>query len=103
MTNALSRADRKDTIALVFSIALQNGLPNELTSYAIAKRLGLKPSSKLNAILIEMVQEGTLTMKEKVRSDGLWFKRIYSLNPQHYKFPKSSPREIRINGQLNLW
>lgn len=99
---ALNRADRKDSITLAFQVNILAGLPNYLTMYDVAKKLKLAPSTKLQKIMLEMVEEGTLTVEIKYRADKRW-KRVFSLSKSHPKFPKSEPRTIKLNGQLELW
>lgn len=99
---ALSRGDRKDSIALAFQVNILAGRPNYLTMYDVARKLKLAPSTKLQNIMLEMVQDGTLTFEIKYRADSRW-KRIFSLSKTHSKFPKSEPRTIKLNGQLELW
>lgn len=118
-TKALDRAGRERTIILWFAIRIQHDNLSYATSYDIAKGLGLSPSSKLRAILSEMVSKGQLHQiiagtdeAKRLASSGLWKERNgrwkgrgYMLAPKTYERPS---RSIKVNikgvqkGQLKL-
>lgn len=94
---AYSRVEQKGRIANVFVEVIQRGLPNRLSMYSVAKSLDIAPSTKLQKIMLEMVEDGTLSFV--IENKGNTWKRVFSLmNAQ----PKV--RNIRINGeQLEMW
>ena len=52
-----SRAERKVQVKMTIALSIQRGQGNELTSYRIARALGMKPSMHVTQILAEMVSE----------------------------------------------
>lgn len=95
-TKAFTRGERKAQIANAFIANMQQGLGNVLTVYQVAKKLKMSQSTHLQEIMLEMVEDGTLTFKT-VNHRQTW-KRLFSLvNVQ----PQT--RNIRINGvQLEM-
>lgn len=102
-----SRAGRKEQIKTLFNDQIRRGYPNELTPYGIARLLEISPSTHLNKILAEMVNDEVLTVKSSSRF-GRWDGRVFSLSKGHIDRPKRV-RSMRLNlrgkvqEQLELW
>ena len=93
---AFSRAERKEQIQNVFVDNIQRGLGNELTMYDVARKLDLTPSTKLQKIMLEMVDESTLSVR--IENYRQTWKRVFSLMNITRQV-----RNIRINGvQMEL-
>lgn len=104
---AYSRAEREAMVINAFAIHIQNGKPNQLTMYQIARKLGMTPSDHIMKILKKMAIDGKLkidVVKRKGRYDTLMFRLPDGL----YTEPKKS-REITVKskgklvGQLELF
>lgn len=89
---AYSRGEQKERIANAFLETIQKGLPNRLSMYSVAKHLDIAPSTKLQQIMLEMVEEDTLSFV--VENKGNTWKRVFSL-----KHVQPQVRNIRINGE----
>lgn len=89
---AYSRGERKSQIADVFLNRIQQGRDNRLTMYEVAEILDLAPSTKLQKIMLEMVEEDTLSFVTE--NKGNTWKRVFSLKHVQHRI-----RNIRINGE----
>lgn len=104
-----SRAERKWQVKQAIAISIQRGNGTELTSYRIARALGMKPSMHVTRILAEMVAEGQLACRKVTGRSGRWDTYVYSW-PEYEKFnAPQNKREIAIKskgkavGQLELF
>lgn len=102
-----SREVRAAMIVIAFAIEIQQGRINEMTAYAIAKKLGMRPSTHLNSILREMVASGQLDTYTRPNK-GRWTTWYYCL-PEGSYTPPTKARTATIKskgkkvGQLELW
>jgi len=60
--------------------------------------LGMSPSSHLNDILWEMVQDKSLDWRE-VQKPGRWVGREYRLNPKTYNYLRKRSINLKVNGR----
>jgi hypothetical protein len=91
-----SREDRKLQIAAVFQDTVQQGHPNLLTTYDVAKALDMAPTNNLKKMMLEMVDDDILTFK--IENHRNTWKRLFSL-----VHVEKQSRNIRINGmQLEM-
>jgi len=104
-----SRAERKWQVKQTIALSIQRGQGDELTSYRIARALGMKPSMHVTQILAEMVAEGQLTCRKVTGRSGRWDTYLYSW-PEYATFNNpSKKREVSIKkngkqvGQLELF
>lgn len=104
-----SRADRKLQVVMTIALSVQRGNGSELTSYRIARALGMKPSMHVTRILAEMVSEGKLTCRKVTNRVGRWDTYVYAL-PDNFNgegVPQKRSVAIRKNGkqvgQLSLF
>jgi len=99
----LTRNERKQSIVVWFAIRLQHDNNEWASMYAIAKGLGLSPSSYLTSILEEMVTDDQLTSMPLIK-DGRWEGRCYML-PNNANILVANRRLITVNsskGQMRL-
>lgn len=105
-TKAFTREERKQQIILWFALRIQKGNESYASVNAIARGLGMSPSSHLTKILFEMNNEGTIAVRG-VSRPGRWFGNEFMLMPGTYSKP--SPRSIALKvrgkplGQLELF
>lgn len=102
-----SRSKRKEQIRLQFSVWHRNGYTEPKTLNRIAKAFNLEPSPHLRDILLEMVDEGDLTVEWR-EEPGKLVARVYSLVMTRLITEKFSRRHISVRsrgqavGQLEL-
>lgn len=96
-----SRVERKWQVKQAIAVSIQRGNGNELTSYRIARALGMKPSMHVTRILAEMVAEGQLKCRKVTGRPGRWDTFVYSW-PEYEAFnaaPKKREIVIKTKGQ----
>lgn len=104
-----SRAERKMQVHMTIALSIQRGNGSELTSYRIARALGMKPSMHVTRILAEMVAEGKLTCRKVTGRPGRWDTYVYSLPGNGLPDSGLKKRSIAIKangkqvGQLELF
>ena len=102
-----SREKRKEQVINQFNIWHMNNDEKPKTMNRIARALDLVPSQKFTDILLEMVDEGSLTFEWRDAS-GRWTARDYSLIKSLIR-EKFLKREIKVNkrgvavGQLEMF
>jgi transcription initiation factor IIE alpha subunit len=94
---------------MTIALSMQRGQGSELTSYRIARALGMTPQQKLRQILAELVAEKKLTCRKVSGRSGRWDTYVYALpNIDVLRF-NAKKREIAVNmngkqvGQLELF
>lgn len=103
-----SRADRKKQVIMTIALSIQRGNGDELTSYRIARALGMKPSLHVTQILAEMVAEEKLKCRKVENRPGRWATYLYTLSDSVKPSAHIQPREISVKkngkqvGQLEL-
>ena len=104
-----SRGERKVQVQMTIALSMQRGQGDELTSYRIARALGMKPSMHVTRILAEMVAEGKLKCRKISGRSGRWDTYVYLLPVGVYPAPAHGKREVVIKkngkqvGQLELF
>lgn len=97
-TKALTREGRKAQVITLLAIRIDKALPNEITVREVAKSLDITPSTKLRNIMLEMVADGELVLREKPMAGIAGRKFIFSLPDG--SFTKSLLRRvININSR----
>ena len=100
---ALSRLDRKTQIALEFAELVRRFCTYDvgMTIHDIARQLNLSPSTKLRAIVTELVEDEVLLCEVEDKPGVAGFRRIYRPNPERFTRPakpqSKQKRMIRIN------
>lgn len=103
------RAERKTQIKMTIALSIQRGNGDELTSYRIARALGMKPSMHVTRILAEMVASGELNCRVATKRSGRWDTYLYSLPKGEADKESPKKREVVIKangkqvGQLELF
>jgi len=92
-TKAFTRDERKNQIVLWFALRIQKGNEDYVSMNAIARALGMSPSSHLTKILFEMNDEGLIAIRG-VSRPGKWFGNEFMLMQGTYSKP--SPRSIAL-------
>lgn len=97
---AYSRDERKSMVMVQLAIKAQHGEMPEATMYGIARSLKMRPSTKLLAMLWEMVAADLLETRLVQHRKG-WWKTIFALKTGTYVMPKpkSKTRTIKVNGE----
>ena len=104
-----SRAERKTQVLMTIALSMQRGQGDELTSYRIARALGMKPSMHVTQILAEMVAEKKLVCRKVTGRVGRWDTYVYSLPNIDVLRIHHNKREVVIKkngkqvGQLELF
>ena len=104
-----SRAERKTQALMTIALSMQRGQGDELTSYRIARALGMKPSMHVTQILAEMVAEKKLVCRKVTGRSGRWDTYVYSLPNLDVLRIHQNKREVVIKkngkqvGQLELF
>lgn len=104
-----SRAERKTQIVMTIALSIQRGQGDELTSYRIARALGMKPSMHVTRILAEMVAEKKLLCRKVTGRSGRWDTYVYSLPNLDVMCIHQNKRQIAIKsngkqvGQMELF
>ena len=104
-----SRADRKKQVVMTIALSIQRGSGDELTSYRIARALGMKPSMHVTQILAEMVAEGNLKCRKVTGRSGRWDTYLYSISEKEMNGYSFKKREVSVKrngkqvGQLELF
>lgn len=104
-----SRAERKVQIKMTIALSIQRGNGDELTSYRIARAIGMKPSQHVTQILAEMVASGGLKCRMDSNRPGRWNTYWYSLPEGSVYEMASKKRQISVKsngkqvGQLELF
>lgn len=104
-----SRADRKKQVVMTIALSIQRGQGDELTSYRIARALGMKPSMHVTQILAEMVAEKKLSCRMVKGVGSKWNTYLYRLSDSVEASAHIKPREISVKkngkqvGQLELF
>ena len=111
---AFKKEDRKRLIIHNLAEAIRKGGTGVMTCAEIARTMDIRPSTKLRAILLEMIAAGTLSVEEQ-SDGGIAGKRyLYWLNKTHVAYSASHAnakavrreRSIRLNttkGSEELW
>ena len=104
-----SRVERKTQVLMTIALSMQRGQGDELTSYRIARAMGMKPSMHVNRILAEMVRAGGLKCRVVYNRVGRWDTCLYSLPENSIYKPAPKNREVSVKrngkqvGQLVLF
>jgi hypothetical protein len=102
---AYSRDERKRLIIHVLAEAIRVGDSGVMTCAEIAKKMDIVPSTKLRAILMEMIEYGILSVEEQ-QDAGIagkrylyWLKKDNEAYSVQHKNAKAARREraIRLN------
>lgn len=98
--NRISGALRKVQIASAFEQMWRIGQVSNLTMYDVAKYIGMKPSTHLMKMLMEMVENGTLGFTVAPHRSNR-DKRLFYLCEREFSYPLfdhvEKQREIVIN------
>lgn len=95
---------KKGRIMKEFVRRLLDGEKTQITVYELAKSLDMARSSNLQKLMMELVEDGRLTVTLKVHRPGV-NKRVFDLSEKVKKTPESGlarefgGREIVINGR----
>lgn len=104
-----SRVDRKKQIIMTIALSVQRGNGDELTSYRIARALGMKPDKNVRGMLSEMVRDGQLECRIQTKRSNRWDTVLYKLSDSILPSAHIKPREISVKkngkqvGQLRLF
>jgi hypothetical protein len=103
---AFSRAERETMIIQKFAEEIQHEKPNEMTAYAIARKLDIRASKHLYDILRGMEEAGKLEAFMRPNK-GRWTTWYYCLPEGSYTPPKKRTASVKnkgvLVGQLELW
>lgn len=108
LPRSYSREKRKEQVRLQFTIWYRNGETQPKTMNRIAKALGMIPSQHVQNMLLEMVDEGVLTVDERDQK-GRWTTKFYLLAEKHVITEKFLRRSISVRkrgvavGQLEMF
>lgn len=110
---AYTRNERKELILLCFIVDIQRGGTGELTVADLAREMHVTPQTKLRMMVLELVDEGYLTVRKEPLTAGgaVGFKAWYSLKEMAIRripYEKQQKRTVTINrkgqkaGQLEI-
>lgn len=94
---ALSKEEREILVINWFQIRLQHDNHEYASMYAIAKGMGMSPSSHLTRILHWMVERGTLDTKPLGKAGRFESSRGYMLKNGTFERVPRQPRMLTIN------
>jgi hypothetical protein len=97
-TKSFTRDERKRQIIIWFAMRIQKGNYEYASMNAIARGLGMSPSSHLTKILFEMNNEGTIALRG-VSRPGKWFGNEFMLMPGTYQVPHARIIPLKLNGK----
>lgn len=92
------RHDRELMVVQWFAIRVQNGNLDYATMPAVARGVGLEPSSHFARILNGMVEAGKLDRRQ-VEKPGRWKGYEYMLYPGTFQQPQARQISLRIRGR----
>jgi len=97
----MNRAGRYNQILMAFSLRVQRGMGNEMTSYEIAKQIDLRPTSpNFRAILSEMVRDGKLKCRAVDSKKGGEVRgTMFMYRPTFDEMLKTRRVEVKKNGK----
>lgn len=99
---AFHHEEREIMVINWFQIRIQHDNEDVASMYAIAKGIGMSPSSHLTRILLGMVEKGILTV-EPLKKDGRFeSSRGYRLKRGTYKRIPQQPRQITIKSKNGI-
>jgi len=105
---SLSRAGRRNQILLAFAFKIRNGLGDEMSSYEIARKIDLRPTSpNFRDLLSGMVKDGLLKCREVENHTGFGDKAKFMYSPANPV--KSDERSVPVKskgkavGQLEMF
>jgi len=97
---SMSRAGRRNQVLMAFAIQIKNGLGDEMTSYEIARKIDLRPTSpNFRDLLSQMVMDGILKCREVESSKGFEKKAKFIYSPAQAIVPEKRTVGIRANGR----
>lgn len=101
---AYSREERKRLIIHHFAESVRVGENPVMTCAEIARKMDIRPSTKLRDILLEMVLDNTLLMSQQEDAGIAGFRVLYELNPFNDAFSEqhASPRATRMHHAIRL-
>lgn len=103
----MSRAGRKGEIMKLFVDRHVNQKDTELTVYEVAELMGLERSTYLQKLLMELVENGQLTVIQKPHRPGV-MKRVFDLSENWKQSDESElaqafgSRMIRVNSKRSV-
>lgn len=101
---AYSRDERKRLIIHVLAEAIRNGESGVMTCAEIARQMDIVPSTKLRAMLVEMIASGILSVEEQADT-GIAGKRfLYWLRKDNesYSDQHSNARAVKREHLIRL-
>jgi hypothetical protein len=96
-TKALLRSDRQDQIVLFFAIRMEKGIDTYCSINEIARGLQLAPSTKLRAIVRELVPDQL--EETELQRQGRWKGIGYRLARGTFQYPQKKERIIVVNSK----
>lgn len=99
MNQNFSREERKRMIVMAFLVDIQQRQGGEMTSYRIARKIGVSPSSHLRSILAEMVRDGILECWLSSNIPGRWDTVKYRLPKGSYVDPHEKKRVVTVKAK----
>jgi len=104
-TKALNPEEREKQVITWFEIRFQHDNHSYASMYAIARGLGMSPSSHLTRLLRWMVDRGVLSTRPLGKNGRFENSRGYRLKKKHSSSTPKEPRQIKVNsrnGQMML-
>jgi len=101
---AYSREERKRLIIHVFAEAIRKGRPAQLTCAGLAQKMDIVASTKLRAILSEMVAAELLRKVDEPNAGVCGFRAVYELNyaKTGYSEPHKNQHAVKQERFLRL-
>lgn len=105
---SLSRVGRRNQILLAFAIQIKNGLGDTMTSYQIARKIDLRPTSpNFRALLHGMVEDGLLLANASENTTPFGDRVVMHYRPADDLRPAKREIQVKKNGkqigQLDLF
>jgi len=98
---SMSRAGRRNQILMAFAIQIKNGLGDEMTSYEIARKIDLRPTSpNFRDLISQMVMDGILKCREaEIDVPKIGGKKSFMYSPAEPIVREKRTATIRANGK----
>lgn len=97
---SLSRAGRRNQILIAFALKIKNGLGDEMSSYEIARKIDLRPTSpNFRDLISQMVIDGLLKCREVENHTGFGDKVKFMYSPAEPITPEKRTVKVKSNGK----
>jgi len=98
---AMSRAGRRNQVLMAFAIQIKNGLGDEMTSYEIARKIDLRPTSpNFRDLISQMVMDGILKCREaELGVPKISGRKSFLYSPAQPIVPEKRTVQVRANGK----